>query len=238
MDLEASFASKVFSALSTWLAKVRDAVMAAWKSHKRRPDPLAVQATKPLWIRLVDGLQEELRRAALQGYSEVANAPKSAHIQLIEQKLAKSRQLMVRIPDELQQEIQFQINVAVNRGATPQQIADVVDRMLDVSGSERWSRRAKVIAATEVHRMANMGVQAAGMAVSRLESVRLNKRWKTRHDDRVRPDHVMTDGQVVPLNSMFKVGVAGVPMLCPGDPDAPADQTIECRCSMDIEDVT
>jgi len=236
MQLEESFASKVFSALATWLAKVRQAVMSAWKVHRLRPDPLAIQATKPIWIRLVDGLQEELRRAADLGFSEVANQAAPKNEQLIEQSLAASYHLMVGIPDEVQQEIQKEINDAVNAGDSPDRIAARVDALLDANGSQRWRNRARTIAATEIHRSANSGVQAAGMAISRLESVRLNKKWVTRHDNRVRITHVAADRQVVPLNSLFTVGTSR--MLTPGDPTAPPEEVINCRCSMSIEDAT
>lgn len=232
---ENSFAASVLAAFTAWIPQARQAVMRPWVASKRRPDPRAIDTVKPLWIRLVDGLRDELRVVAQQGYSEVANTPQPKNIQLIEQTLAKSYQLMVGIPQEIQHEIQGAINAAVNAGKTPEQIAQVVDDILDVSGSERWVNRARAIARTEVHRSANVGVQAAGMAISRLESVRLNKKWTSLHDNpTTRVAHKDADGQVVGLNQTFKVGTDR--LLFPGDPTAPPETVINCRCALSILD--
>lgn len=231
---ENGFASSVLAAFTAWIPQARQVVMRPWVTSKRRPDPRAIDTVKPLWIRLVDGLRDELRVVAAQGYSEVANTPQPKNIQIIEQMLAKSYQLMVGIPQEIQHEIQEAINAAVNAGKSPEQIAQVVDDILDVSGSERWVNRARTIARTEVHRSANVGVQAAGMAVSRLESVRLNKKWTALHNPTTRTAHLDADGQEVGLNQYFKVGKDR--LLFPGDPTAPAETVINCRCSMSILD--
>jgi len=49
-------------------------------------------------------------------------------------------------------------------------------------------------------------------------------------DTRTRPDHVVADGQRVPVGSRFLVG--GSELAFPGDPTGPANQTIQCRCTM------
>jgi uncharacterized protein with gpF-like domain len=234
MAMEKSFAGKVFTALKTWLARVRTAVMSAWTKNRQRPDPIAVAAETPLWTRLVQGLMAELKLAADQGFSEVANAGKPLNEQFIEQQLAQSYRLMVGIPDEVQALIQREINDAVNGGDSPQRIAARVDALLDATGSARWTNRANVIATTEIHRAGQAGIQAAGMAISRLESVRLNKKWISHRDERTRQAHRDADGQIVPLNSTFLVGNDS--LLYPSDPTAPPETVINCRCEMLILD--
>lgn len=56
----------------------------------------------------------------------------------------------------------------------------------------------------------------------------LVKQWVTRHDSRVRRAHRDANAQLRFLDDAFTVG--GSPMQYPGDPSAPADLTIQCRC--------
>lgn len=53
-------------------------------------------------------------------------------------------------------------------------------------------------------------------------------RWVTMQDDKVRRTHRHAQGQTVRSDEPFYVG--GYPMWFPGDPSAPEDLTINCRC--------
>lgn len=55
------------------------------------------------------------------------------------------------------------------------------------------------------------------------------KIWIATDDARTRPAHREADGQRVPLEDPFSVG--GFDMMFPGDPTAPANLVIQCRCS-------
>lgn len=52
------------------------------------------------------------------------------------------------------------------------------------------------------------------------------KEWLATMDDRVRPWHAEMDAEVVNLRSKFSNG-----LMFPGDPSAPADEIINCRCT-------
>lgn len=54
------------------------------------------------------------------------------------------------------------------------------------------------------------------------------KMWVTRGDAKVRIEHSVVGGSLIPLDSAFSVG--GYPMMFPGDPSAPIHLTINCRC--------
>lgn len=56
------------------------------------------------------------------------------------------------------------------------------------------------------------------------------KRWRSRHDDRVRSSHRKADGQAVGLDEPFRVG--GAELMYPGDPSGPAGEILNCRCEM------
>jgi uncharacterized protein with gpF-like domain len=86
--------------------------------------------------------------------------------------------------------------------------------------------RAAMIARTETHAASNIGAQAAAEATG----LNLNKEWGAAEDDRTRPDHAEADGQIVGLNETFTIG--GIEMKEPGDPSAPPEQIINCRCGL------
>lgn len=86
--------------------------------------------------------------------------------------------------------------------------------------------RAATIARTETHTASNIGAMAAAQATG----LNLRKEWLAAEDDRTREDHADADGQIVGLNETFTVG--GVEMMEPGDPSAPPEQVINCRCGV------
>jgi len=107
-------------------------------------------------------------------------------------------------------------------GATVREIAKAVR----IAGDVRSQVRASTIAITEVH---NAAMYASDEA-ARSTGLRLVKEWLAVEDSRVRPDHAGADGQVRDMDEPFLVG--GVRMMRPGDPAAPANQVIRCRCSV------
>lgn len=62
------------------------------------------------------------------------------------------------------------------------------------------------------------------------EGVRIDKTWRTRRDARVRHTHAAAEGQTVPFVAPFFVG--GIPMQHPGDPTAPVEEVVNCRCQV------
>lgn len=57
------------------------------------------------------------------------------------------------------------------------------------------------------------------------------KRWSTHMDGRQRDAHGAMNGQTVDSFSKFK-SPSGAALMFPGDPDAPAEEVINCRCVM------
>lgn len=88
--------------------------------------------------------------------------------------------------------------------------------------------RAVTIARTEVISAYN---GAATMGAAQLPAdVVAAQEWIATRDGRVRPEHAAADGQVAPIGSPFQV--AGASLGYPGDPSGPADQVIQCRCTV------
>lgn len=222
----------VQAAVFRWLAAVRDAVREAFLKLSGRVDIHAVAATQPLWDSLVGDLSKDLLAVAQQEYEAVGRGLDADETALIQQVVAASRRNLATLPGEVQNELSHVITSSVDAGKTPAQIEAAIDEFLSDTGSPNWPNRAKVIAVTEVHRMANAATYAAGVVTSGMQQQAMEKIWDSRDDDRTRPDHAAADGQVVPLNAMFQVGDSL--MLYPGAPGAPAKQVVNCRCKMKI----
>lgn len=97
-------------------------------------------------------------------------------------------------------------------------------RIQRVVGNASW--RARRIARTEMNRAAN-NASLAEMLFSGLNG---DKRWQANDDARTRPTHHEANDQTVPLPAPFTVG--GFPLLYPGDPTGPPQETINCRCDL------
>lgn len=65
--------------------------------------------------------------------------------------------------------------------------------------------------------------------------VKIYKRWVSRHDDRVRPLHRQIDGESIEVGSgkdFWRWPETGQRLGFPGDPRAPLDTIINCRCKL------
>lgn len=88
--------------------------------------------------------------------------------------------------------------------------------------------RAVTIARTEVVSASNAGSYSGVRALGSYGPDR--KQWLATVDARTRPSHVDADGQVVDMDGSFAVGAAS--LAFPGDPSGPADEVINCRCTI------
>lgn len=88
--------------------------------------------------------------------------------------------------------------------------------------------RATTIARTEVIGASNAGSLAQMRAVG--ADAPVAKTWLATSDGRTRPTHRTANGQTVPLDGRFTVG--GTPLDHPGDPAGPADEVVNCRCTL------
>ena len=223
--------------LTRWVQRVLDAVLAGFRRFGIAPDPVAVYSVRPEWDTIVAQFIPELEPSARLGWNDVLPDSDSSLVSsdtYVVASLAESRNLLVRIPEEVYNLIFAEITDGVNDGEGIRDIAARIEKILDTTGSERWPDRAKTIAVTEVNRAANAGAYAAGLQAQRDEGVPMVKRWLDSHDRRVREEHREADGQEQPLTQPFIVG--GFPLMMPGDPSAPPHLVIWCRCSMQIRE--
>lgn len=100
--------------------------------------------------------------------------------------------------------------------------------------------RSTTITRTEVHAAST---RASLNAADTLSLPEMQKEWVSAHDERTRTfdegrtDHTIMDGVKMDLNEKFQVPtLTGIDLMDgPGDPDAPPDQIINCRCALVYE---
>ena len=92
-----------------------------------------------------------------------------------------------------------------------------------------WWPSAARIARTETVTALNGGTYAGAAANQERDGVERWVQWWSTTDERVRPSHWAAHMQVRKLGEKFSVG--GHLLDHPGDPTAPADEVINCRCS-------
>jgi hypothetical protein len=93
--------------------------------------------------------------------------------------------------------------------------------------------RANVIARTEIVRAANVGHSIAAKSFP----YEVSKKWSAARDHRTRESHVLINDHMVDENDYFEVPIfegkkriGTEPMLYPGDANASAANTVNCRC--------
>lgn len=219
--LEATFAALVLAALGRWVTRIAKRVMFPWRAWRQVPDPVAVRGEDSFWAaeveRLVRWLRNNTSESVVSTQGEVGR-----HLDAV-------RNYLVRIPDEVFEEIRSQIQTGHRDGDAIPAIADRVQAILTVTGSEIWPNRAQTIAVTEVNGAANAGWFAGAVEEQKQLGVPLFKKWIATHDSHTRSTHRQADGQIVPLLSPFIVGTS--PLLYPGDKAGPPEEVINCRCT-------
>lgn len=222
----------VAKAITEWLTKVRQAVFGNGRAY---PDPSAITATTPDWIESIQSdILPALEQVAQDGWTDQAGKGVISLNGFVASQLAITENLLVRLSDEVYNRIFEQITIGHTNGETVDQIADRIDAVLFFTGSEWWPNRAKTIAVTETHRAWQAGTLAAALYYEPATGESWIKVWVAEDDDKTRPSHRRADGQRRILSDTFTVG--GVPMMYPGDPAAPGDEVINCRCDMSIQE--
>ena len=139
-----------------------------------------------------------------------------------DQREALSRELRDRRFDR-----SVQRSIKTGEALSPEQI----DRMVERYSSRYIKYRAEVIGRTEalrsVHEGVNEGYEQA-IDAGKIDAADLVRTWDSSKDRRVRRTHRFLDGQKRPWGGTWATE-NGV-LRYPGDPQAPAEETIQCRC--------
>ena len=122
------------------------------------------------------------------------------------------------------------VSVALERGDV---LADSqIDTMVERYADNMLAFRADNIARTESHRALSQGrYQAFSQLADRydIDESGITRTWNATKDKRTRDTHADMDGQQVSGFEPF-ISPSGARLRFPGDPNAPAAETINCRC--------
>lgn len=106
-----------------------------------------------------------------------------------------------------------------------------IDRMVNRYREKFIKFRSETIARTEALRSVHQGTEelyAQAIESGTLDAETLERKWVTAKDERVRSSHMSLNGVTRKVGETFP-GENG-PLKYPGDPEAPASETIRCRC--------
>lgn len=198
------------------------------------PDPSAVADAQPAWIGQVDDvIMPALDTVVDHGWRWQSGEPFVSGNSFAFAQLALTRNLLVRMPDDVYNEIFFILTDGQTKGQSRDVIAARVDATILNTGSEWWQNRANVITRTETNRAWNAGVLAAAQYYEPPTGRGWVKVWDTDVDGHERPEHKKAEGQTRALTDTFQVG--GEDLRFPGDPAGSPWNVINCRCSMTIK---
>lgn len=113
---------------------------------------------------------------------------------------------------------------------------DQVDRMVDRYRERYVAYRAEVIARTEALRAVHEGADETWRQLiegGEVDRRRVVRTWVTARDGRVRDSHRPMNGQKRGMGEQFVSG-RGMHLRHPGDIEAAASETIQCRCVVTI----
>lgn len=226
--VERSIREVVWAALSDWLVRLARRVV----RQDEPPNLDAVWAMAPLWREAVELiLQGEILKAIGLAFEKLLGPDyRWTQRPFVTAYLAEVRNRMVRIPEEVYDLVAGEVAKGVNLGESIPKLAARIDRTLSTTASERWPNRATVTARTETIGALNAGRADAFRAVAADADEDLEMFWLATEDSRTRHTHREAEGQRVPVGTPFQVG--GHELRFPGDPEGPAQEVIQCRCTM------
>ena len=149
--------------------------------------------------------------------------------------VARTETLLRAVGERLSSVALAELAAGLDAGEDVPQLQERLHRVFSRGGAQLGPARRARIARTEAARAWNMATLAAGQALTGPDRP-LVKQWQTMRDTRVRDSHEAVDGQLRLLDEPFTV--AGVPMAAPGDPTAPPELVIECRCVLKLATAT
>lgn len=108
-------------------------------------------------------------------------------------------------------------------------VDDLIDRIRSVTGMSY--HQAQRVARTERTRVQGQARYEAILELNRtlVGKRRYRKEWIARRDDKTRDTHAELSGSVQYADRYF-VTSTGAKLMYPGDPRAPAEEIINCRC--------
>jgi hypothetical protein len=111
--------------------------------------------------------------------------------------------------------------------------ADKIDWLVERYTARYVKHRAEVIGRTEALRAVHQGneeMYRQAIADGTIDADLLERTWRTRLDGRERKTHLLLNGQKRAWGETWLTKHGEI--AYPGDPDAPASETVQCRCAL------
>lgn len=227
------------AAARAWTDRVKAAVVGPVRVGQP-PDAVMVLSNNGLWVeqlntRVRPSILGVLRRSfrRVTGQEPADGFDQATYVTNY---LNESVNRMSGTPDEVYRQVAAALAEGIGEGESIPDLAARVNEILTVTGNPTWTNRATVVARTEVTAANSAGALAAGAQRQIDERRPMVKTWvattRPPSSERTRPTHLEADGQTVPLTDPFTVG--GSLMQYPGDPSGPANEVIQCRCTLII----
>jgi Tfp pilus assembly protein FimT len=239
---EASLFRALWDRFKEWAVRLRSAVFGSSAPSGRtsegllsRPDPDGVWSTSKWWDQQLDDLTPVIEEIWTDSYAGTPEAPPWHPDAMAGPREAarRARNRLVNVPESVYADIRHATATAVADGQHPGELAAKIEQILGENDIATWRNRAITIARTEALAAHNGGRFASYTALAKSSGGSWEKIWLATHDHRTRYTHTKPGGgdlQRVPLLEPFTIG--GAPMMYPGDPEGPADETINCRCTI------
>lgn len=222
---------KIYDAYTTmirdWLEGIAESVL------EGGVNPLGVYSMTSKWLdKITEFAQKVITWALGKAYQwalgesyEFTNRP------FVQQYIEESKNRLVKTPDQVYEKVKAAVATGTAEGQSIPEIAKQIKTDLLDSGAPYWKNRAVTVARTETIGAYNGGANDAfGVIVGEFPEDEFEKIWLATDDSRTRHTHNEADGQRVSYSADFSVG--GFPMGFPGDPRGPAEEVINCRCTM------
>lgn len=223
---ERSIFTAAWDLLRRWSTKLRTAIF----GPARLVEPAGVFSTETWFTHELDGLLDIVVDVLDDATEDVVDDWEPDGNAFAQQYLRQARNRLVQVPDSVFASVNRLTMQSHTEGWGADELAEHVDELLAAEGQARWKGRAQTIARTEAVGAYNAGTLRGFQSYAAQVGGRWEKAWIATEDNRTRPTHHKADGQRAPLNGHFAVG--GFPALFPGDPELPAQEVINCRCSL------
>lgn len=179
-------------------------------------------------------LNTETTRAIENGFNlfkkryEVSGIVFSPKMEEVQEGVANIVGKTESIMGTLHKELEEQLNEGIRLNETTAQLSERVKKFFDNTNDYRSQRIARTTSTFAINK---------GQQIGAIKSKVFDKKiWLTQRDARVRDSHFEIDGEEIKLKEKFLVidsntGHSGK-LDIPGDPTAPKEFTINCRCSV------
>lgn len=175
---------------------------------------------------IIPELERTMRKAADAVLSDIAfEAPVlwNASQPQAQKFLTQTKNQLVGVGEDMWMKTRDQLILGMQDGESIQQLSARVKEVLSTTDT-----RARAIARTEVIGASNAGAMQQLELLG--EDAPERKTWLSTRDGRTRLSHAAANGQTVDFVAPFTVG--GAKLDYPGDPDAPASERVNCRCTL------